>query len=86
MGTYKGPFSGDGKEENVNAGVGLDRNAYNPGSKPNVYVSNAKGTNKIKLDILDHEDIRWAKGEKPGADREDGFSSVTSRSKNHPKY
>jgi hypothetical protein len=40
MPTYQGPFSKDDKE--CNTGVGLDDNAYNPGPKPNVYVSNAK--------------------------------------------
>lgn len=29
--------------------TGLSRDAYNPGDKPNVYVSNAKGTNRIDL-------------------------------------
>ena len=29
--------------------TGLDDNAYNPGPKPNVYVSNAKGNSKINL-------------------------------------
>jgi hypothetical protein len=47
MPTHKGAFSSDDPE--CNAGVGLDRDSYNPGPKPNVYVSNAKGTNKINL-------------------------------------
>jgi hypothetical protein len=47
MPVHKGPFSSDDSE--CNTGVGLDDNAYNPGRKPNVYVSNAKGLNKIDL-------------------------------------
>jgi hypothetical protein len=47
MPTHKGEFSSDDPE--CNTGVGLDDNAYNPGPKPNVYVSNARGLNKIDL-------------------------------------
>jgi hypothetical protein len=47
MPTHRGPYSGDDAE--CNTGVGLDDNAYNPGRKPNVYVANAKGLNKIDL-------------------------------------
>jgi hypothetical protein len=53
MPTYKGPYSGDDKE--CNTGVGLDRDSYNPGSTPNEYVSNAKGTNKIDLSYIDRD-------------------------------
>ena len=51
MPVYKGPYSGDDKE--CSTGVGLDDNAYNPGSKPNVYVSNAKGLNKTNIALQD---------------------------------
>ena len=78
MPTYKGPFSGDDSE--CNTGVGLDRDAYNPGPKPNVYVSNARGLNKInlagKIDANFYDSIGTE-----GEGLSGGFSGVMSRNK-----
>jgi hypothetical protein len=47
MPVYKGPYSADDRE--CSSGVGLDDLAFNPGRKPNVYVANKRGLNKIDL-------------------------------------
>jgi len=74
MATYKGAFSSDDKE--TSTGVGLDRDSYNPGRKPNVYVSNAKGKNSIDMSKTLDRELAWAKG--ATKDREDGFSGPIS--------
>ena len=46
MPTYKGKYSPDFTESKV---TGLDRDAYNPGPRPNKYVSNSRGLNSTDL-------------------------------------
>jgi hypothetical protein len=79
MPVYKGSYSKDDPE--CASGVGLDRDSYNPGPKPNVYVSNAKGTNKIDLSkTLDrprYDDI----GEAGDGFSKPGLSGVLSRNR-----
>ena len=79
MSIYKGPFSKDDAE--CNTGVGLDDNAYNPGPKPNVYVSNAKGKNSIDLsralDSQTYDDI----GTEGNLLKGGGFSGPVSRNR-----
>jgi hypothetical protein len=82
MPTYKGPYSADDSE--TDTGVGLDRDSYNPSDRPNVYVSNKRGLNKIDLsskidgngfDSIGTEGDGWA----------GGFSGQLSKFRNHPK-
>jgi len=82
MRTYKGSYSSDDPE--CNTGVGLDRDSYNPGPKPNVYVSNAKGLNKIDLSSKIDANFYDSIGTE-GSGWKGGFSGVLSRLKNHPK-
>jgi hypothetical protein len=78
MPTYRGHYSGDDKE--CNSGVGLDDNAYNPDPKPNVYVSNAKGLNKIDLSKALDSDTYSSIG-KEGNLLRGGFSGPGSRNR-----
>jgi hypothetical protein len=78
MPTYKGPYSGDDKE--CNTGVGLDRDSYNPGPKPNKYVSNAKGANKIDLSKVLDSNMYDSIGTE-GDGWSGGYSGVLSRNK-----
>ena len=82
MPTYRGPFSKDDAE--CASGVGLDRDAYNPGPKPNVYVANAKGTNKIDLSKAIDSNFYDSIGAE-GDGLKGGFSGPISRFRNHPK-
>jgi hypothetical protein len=78
MPTYKGAYSKDDKE--CNTGVGLDRDSYNPGRKPNVYVSNAKGKNSIDLSKqLDNTDVGYERNTDQLTRA--GFSGPVSRNK-----
>jgi hypothetical protein len=81
MPTYRGPFSKD--DDEVNTGVGLDRDSYNPGPKPNVYVANKRGLNKIDLSSKIDGNFYDSIGEE-GDMLKGGFSGPVSRSKNHP--
>ncbi len=80
--TVHGSYSGDFEESKV---TGLDDNAYNPGREPNVYVSNAKGLNKIDLSkALDGQTFDDIGTEGDGL-KGGGFSGPVSRFRNHPK-
>jgi hypothetical protein len=81
MPTYRGPFSKD--DDECNTGVGLDRDSYNPGPKPNVYVANKRGKNSIDLSAIDSNfyDSIGTEGDL----LKGGFSGPVSRFKNHPK-
>jgi len=78
MSVYKGAYSSNDRE--CNTGVNLDDNAYNPGPEPNVYVSNAKGLNKInlasKIDANFYESIGTE-----GDGLKGGFSGRVSRNR-----
>jgi hypothetical protein len=78
MPVWKGSYSRDDKE--CNTGVGLDDNSYNPSRKPNVYVSNAKGTNKIDLSKQLDGNFYDSIGEQ-GEGLKGGFSNWVSRNK-----
>jgi hypothetical protein len=78
MSTYKGKYSSD--DDEVNSGVGLDRDSYYPGRKPNVYVSNAKGKNSIDLSKqLDNTDVGYERDTDQLTRA--GFSGPVSRNK-----
>jgi hypothetical protein len=82
MPVYKGPYSSDDKE--CNTGVGLDRDSYNPGRKPNVYVSNPKGKNSIDLSKQVDGNMYDSIGTE-GEGLSGGYSNWVSKSRNHPK-
>jgi hypothetical protein len=77
MPTKHGAYSADFEESKV---TGLDDNAYNPGPRPNKYVSNAKGTNKIDLSKrIDNTDDGYQRDTKKLTDA--GFSGPVGRNK-----
>jgi hypothetical protein len=78
MPVYKGPYSANDRE--CNTGVGLDDLAFNPGRKPNVYVSNAKGTNRIDLSKQLDGNFYDSIGEE-GKGLKGGYSNWVSRNK-----
>jgi hypothetical protein len=76
--TVCGAYSPDDKE--CSTGVGLDRDSYNPGRKPNVCVSNAKGLNKIDLSKQLDGNFYDSIGEE-GDGLKGGYSGPVSRSR-----
>jgi hypothetical protein len=77
MPTKHGAFSGDFEDGKV---TNLDDNAYNPGPRPNKYVSNAKGTNKIDLSKVLDSNMYDSIGTE-GDGWSGGYSGVLSRNK-----
>jgi len=76
MGVWKGAYSEDDKE--CNTGVGLDRDSYYPGKKPNKYVADDGLKGRIFLDT----DNDFARSQYPSGSRaEGGFSGVVSRNR-----
>jgi hypothetical protein len=58
---------------------GLSRDAYNPGSTPNVYVENAKGTNSVDWSGKIDDVYNWPDGTNPSWHIKGGFSGRINR-------